>query len=153
MIADLEQDRGVAGQVEDRPDEQEGQHRSEHEHVAMGEVDELDDAVDEGVAEGHEGEDQAVGQADDLGLEERFRAEDEDADDLEDRGTRGSLEQRCSMPRSVNASRWRRGARTGMHARAGRDGPPRPARAVATERYSLTVRISWKAGGQLVSTL
>ena len=46
-------------------DEQEGQHRAEHEHVAMGEVDELDDAVDEGVAEGDEREDEAVREADD----------------------------------------------------------------------------------------
>ena len=40
-------------------------HRPEHEHVAVGEVDELDDAVDEGVAECDEREDQAIRQADD----------------------------------------------------------------------------------------
>ena len=49
----------------------------------MGEVDELDDAVDEGVAERHEGEDQTVRDPDHLGLEELFRAEDDDTEDLE----------------------------------------------------------------------
>ena len=107
MIPILSRTGVSAGHREDRPDEQERQHRAEHEHVAMGEVDELDDAVDERVAEGHEGEDQAVREADDLRLEERFRSEDEDAHHLEDkeREDRSKCRSRCHG--SVSASRWR----------------------------------------------
>ena len=73
MIPILSRTGRVDRQSEDRPDQEEREHRAEHEHVAVGEVDELDDAVDEGVAERHQGEDQAVGEADDLGLEELLR--------------------------------------------------------------------------------
>ena len=46
------------------------QHRAEHEDVAVGEVDQLDDAVDEGVAQRDEGVDQAVREPDDDRLDE-----------------------------------------------------------------------------------
>ena len=78
--ADLEQDGRIRGDREDRSDQQERAHRTEHEDVAVGEVDELDDAVDEGVAKRHEGEDHPVRQADDLGLEELLRTEHDDAE-------------------------------------------------------------------------
>ena len=38
--------------------------RAEHEHVGMGEVDQLEDAVDEGVTDRDEGDDQAIRPAD-----------------------------------------------------------------------------------------
>ena len=41
-----------------------GERRAEHEHVGMGEVDEFEDAVDEGVADRDERDDQAVRDAD-----------------------------------------------------------------------------------------
>ena len=70
----------------------------------MGEVDELDDAVDEGVAERHKGEDQAVGQADDLGLEELFRSEKEDTEDLEHREREDACHRRAESHGRVGAS-------------------------------------------------
>ena len=41
--------------------ERERERRAQHEHVAVGEVDELEDAVDERVADRDERDDQAVG--------------------------------------------------------------------------------------------
>ena len=82
---DLQQDRGVAGQPEHDRDQEEGEHRAEHEHVAVGEVDELDDPVDEGVAERDQGEDQTVGHADHFGLEKLLGPGDQDANHLEGR--------------------------------------------------------------------
>ena len=46
------------------------EHAAEHEHVAVGEVDQLEDAVDEGVPEGDEGVDAAGRDADQEDLEE-----------------------------------------------------------------------------------
>ena len=137
------------------PDQGEGDHRTEHEHVAMGEVDELDDAVDEGVAERHEGEDQAVGQADDLGLEELLSAEEDDTEDLERREREDAFQGRASHGHGrVGASILRRDAGPGRTSGRAADGPPRHGtRWDSGVRYSLTERISWKAGGQLVSTL
>ena len=51
-------------------DQRERDQRPDHEDVAVGEIDELDDAVDEGVPQGHEGEDQAIRDADDERLDE-----------------------------------------------------------------------------------
>ena len=150
---DLEQDRRVRRHGEDRTDQQEGQHRTEHEDVAVGEVDELDDAVDEGVAERHEGEDQAVREADDLGLEELLRAEDDDPEDLEQREREDRLAWPGSFSRSGRGLRLVEGTGPGCRTGRAEDGPPRSGTLGMRSRYSLTDRISWKAGGQLVSTL
>ena len=58
-----------------------------HEHIAVGEVDELDDPVDQGVAERDQGEDQPIGHADHFGLEELLGPGDQDANHLEDQRT------------------------------------------------------------------
>ena len=48
------------------------QERAEHEHVAVGEVDQLDDPIDHRVAEGDQREQRAVGQPDQGVLQERL---------------------------------------------------------------------------------
>ena len=45
----------------ERPDERGGDERADHEHLAVGEVDQLDDAVDERVTDRHQRPDGAVG--------------------------------------------------------------------------------------------
>ncbi len=60
----------------DRCDEEEGHEGPEHEHLAVGEVDQLDDAVDEGIAQGDEREDHPVGETDDQGLDYLVHAVD-----------------------------------------------------------------------------
>src|SRR5215212_1428282 len=84
----LEQESGAAryGPEEAQAGERSREHGNphegaDHEVVAVGEVDELDDAVDQRVAEGHEGDDGTVGDADDelrsklRGLLDRLQAQ------------------------------------------------------------------------------
>jgi hypothetical protein len=52
------------------PDHRQGDHRTDHHHFAVGEIDELDDAVDHRVAEGHDGIHAAQREAVDELLEE-----------------------------------------------------------------------------------
>src|ERR687887_1290336 len=51
-----------------------GEHRPEHEQVAVREVDQLDDAVDERVAERDQGDDRAVRDADQQDLQQELQA-------------------------------------------------------------------------------
>ena len=64
-------------QAEVRAGHRDGDHRPPHEHVAVGEVDQLDDAVDQRVAEGHQGVDRALRDADERDAEELVRGLDE----------------------------------------------------------------------------
>ncbi len=69
-------------------DERRADHPSEHEDVAVGEVDQLEDPVHERVAESDEGVERAVGEADEEDLEEvggvLDRVDDEPGDDRRD---------------------------------------------------------------------
>jgi hypothetical protein len=64
------EERDLERAVVDDPVRLEG---PEHEVVAVGEVDELDDPVDERVAQGHQGVDRAVGDPDESDFEEAVR--------------------------------------------------------------------------------
>ena len=57
---------------DERVDHGEGHHGADHHHFAVREVDELDDAVDHGVAERHHGVDASRGKAVDDLLEKRI---------------------------------------------------------------------------------
>ena len=78
---------GASVETEDRREEGDRDHPAEHEHVAVGEVDQLEDAVDEGVAERDEPVDGAVRDADQERREELVRGldqVDDEPDDQED---------------------------------------------------------------------
>ena len=56
----------------ERPRHEQGRERAEHVDFAMGEVDQLDDAVDERIAQGDERVDAASGQAAEKELDEKL---------------------------------------------------------------------------------
>ena len=102
-----DQPAGPGGQAEaDRGPEADGGHRADHEHVAVGEVDELDDPVDERVADRDERPDGAVGQP--LGEVEAQAAEvvvDDDMTGDDDRpGSRGPGRGCRSRPGSASSA-------------------------------------------------
>jgi hypothetical protein len=85
--ADEHESRGVALELEDRQDERAGEEAAEREYVAVGEVDELEDPVDERVTERDERVDGARAEADDEDGEEARgvqRQVDDDPDEQQD---------------------------------------------------------------------
>ena len=64
-------ERGVRAEVEDVERDRRRDHPADHEHVAVGEVDQLEDAVDERVAESDERVERAAREPDERELDER----------------------------------------------------------------------------------
>ena len=62
---DQPEDRRLLGETDDWPEPDGRDERADHEHLAVGEVDQLDDSVDERVAERDQRPDRAVGQTGD----------------------------------------------------------------------------------------
>ena len=85
---------GGSPEPRERDDHREGDHGADHHHLAVREVDQLDDAVDHGVAERDDGVHAAQRQAVDDLLEE----------DVHQRSTEGPLQrgQRCGAARAVD---------------------------------------------------